>query len=683
MASIATLTIDLIAKSGKLTSELAKANKKTKSWADDTRKMVNSATKVMVGMGVAGVAALSAIYVKNAAFIDQQAKTADRLGITTEALTGLQHAASINGATNEELNKSLQTMQKNLGQVAQTGTGEAKDALEGLGLSATELKGLKPEEQFKLIAEKLKNVEDQSQKVYIAQTLMGKSGTKMINVMANGADGIQALMTEADELGITFSRIDAAKVEMANDAFERAEKSTHSFGQVLATETAPLVGALADMWTDSSKEAGGFGAIAQNVVTKVASGIGFLADMGRGLQVTFLLVKQAFAEVINGVVQGINEAAQYSEGFLEFLGMDTSSLKTMDSFAQSFEHTTSQMGDNLQSLLDEPMPSSKIENWVSDVQTKFQAAAEEQVNNGKKTNLSELLLDDSGSVKPTDDNKKEDLEKSRSQQKVERVRSEYQQIFDAQLALEGKEAELANRKYERKRLEMEQEYELLREKNLITTEIDTEYRTAKEQLELQHQANLTNIEKEQQDLQAEGYSNLLGVIGSYYDGMEGKQSGYARTAISLGQTMLDEEKRNSLQSIWANTYDTAMKAYNALASIPIVGPVLGSIAAGTVLGAGAMYAGKVSGLSSFDGGGYTGDGARIGGVDGKGGMYAIVHPQETIVDHTKGQSTSNQQVALNYNFYGSAQENESMINRNRNATIRDARRLSNELSRPY
>jgi hypothetical protein len=39
----------------------------------------------------------------------------------------------------------------------------------------------------------------------------------------------------------------------------------------------------------------------------------------------------------------------------------------------------------------------------------------------------------------------------------------------------------------------------------------------------------------------------------------------------------------------------------------------------------------------FSGGGYTGNGARAGGLDGKGGRMAIIHPRETILDHTKGQ----------------------------------------------
>ena len=40
----------------------------------------------------------------------------------------------------------------------------------------------------------------------------------------------------------------------------------------------------------------------------------------------------------------------------------------------------------------------------------------------------------------------------------------------------------------------------------------------------------------------------------------------------------------------------------------------------------------------YDGGGYTGMGARAGGIDGKGGFPAILHPNESIIDHSKGQS---------------------------------------------
>lgn len=104
-------------------------------------------------------------------------------------------------------------------------------------------------------------------------------------------------------------------------------------------------------------------------------------------------------------------------------------------------------------------------------------------------------------------------------------------------------------------------------------------------------------EAERNQMLADGYSALLGVVGSYYDGMEGEQAAYVRAAISLGQALLDEKQRESLKSIVMNTYDAAMGAYNALASIPYVGPFLGAGAAAAVVVAGTAAAAKVSGIA--------------------------------------------------------------------------------------
>jgi hypothetical protein len=40
-------------------------------------------------------------------------------------------------------------------------------------------------------------------------------------------------------------------------------------------------------------------------------------------------------------------------------------------------------------------------------------------------------------------------------------------------------------------------------------------------------------------------------------------------------------------------------------------------------------------LKSFDGGGYTGNRPKSGGMDGRGGFMAMLHPQETVIDHTR------------------------------------------------
>jgi len=49
---------------------------------------------------------------------------------------------------------------------------------------------------------------------------------------------------------------------------------------------------------------------------------------------------------------------------------------------------------------------------------------------------------------------------------------------------------------------------------------------------------------------------------------------------------------------------------------------------------------------SYLGGGYTGGGSRTGGLDGQGGFPAILHPNETVIDHTKGQSMGGMSVSF-------------------------------------
>jgi lambda family phage tail tape measure protein len=41
-------------------------------------------------------------------------------------------------------------------------------------------------------------------------------------------------------------------------------------------------------------------------------------------------------------------------------------------------------------------------------------------------------------------------------------------------------------------------------------------------------------------------------------------------------------------------------------------------------------------LGSYAGGGYTGNAPRSGGLDGQGGFLAMMHPRETVIDHTRG-----------------------------------------------
>jgi lambda family phage tail tape measure protein len=67
-----------------------------------------------------------------------------------------------------------------------------------------------------------------------------------------------------------------------------------------------------------------------------------------------------------------------------------------------------------------------------------------------------------------------------------------------------------------------------------------------------------------------------------------------------------------------------------------------------------------SGGYSFAGGGYTGDGARSGGLDGQGGFMAMLHPRETVIDHTRGTprtgTASSNAITINVDASGTKAE---------------------------
>lgn len=78
------------------------------------------------------------------------------------------------------------------------------------------------------------------------------------------------------------------------------------------------------------------------------------------------------------------------------------------------------------------------------------------------------------------------------------------------------------------------------------------------------------------------------------------------------------------------------------------GEAQAAMATATGFATAGMIAGQT--LASFDGGGFTGSGSRSGGVDGRGGFPAILHPNETVVDHTKGQNMSGT-VMINFTVH--------------------------------
>ena len=96
-------------------------------------RLAASAAKIGVAFATAGVAAAAALTKMQMSNIDSLAKTSDKIGVTTEALGGLRHAAELTGVGSDTLDMAMQRLTRRVSEAA-NGTGESVDQGAGGGM---------------------------------------------------------------------------------------------------------------------------------------------------------------------------------------------------------------------------------------------------------------------------------------------------------------------------------------------------------------------------------------------------------------------------------------------------------------------------------------------------------------------------------------------------------------------
>ncbi len=127
--------------------------------------------------------------------------------------------------------------------------------------------------------------------------------------------------------------------------------------------------------------------------------------------------------------------------------------------------------------------------------------------------------------------------------------------------------------------------------------------------------------------------NALGQMAAQWLAYQAVQFFVGKAAASAGAAGLAANAQ-------ASSLMAGLNAFAATAAIPIVGPTAAPKAMGAALSVTQPIAYAIQGLAaasavaSYEGGGYTAPGARIGGMDGKGGKLAMLHPREKVIDLT-------------------------------------------------
>jgi len=574
----------------KITAE----NKTQKAFAG-VRKSVDGLAKVGAVAGAALGASMVAAYMVASKRIDKLAKTANASGFATENLASLQYQADLSGVSMESLNSSMIRFTKRMGE-AEQGTGAANKMLDNMGLSTAEFFKLQPAEQYKIVSDRIAGMSTAQEKAAVSAAFFGREGIMMVNMLNEGSAGFAEAAAEAELFGLNISKLDASKIEAANDSMTRVKSIFQGVTNQIAIQFAPVVGALANLFVEATKSAGGVGPVVQSMAEKATKALGFLSDMGRGLNVVFLGLRQVVAEITNGLVQLVSVIGGFGAGIAEKLGFDVSGIRKIEEFGESFKATTEMMRSELQSKLLEPMPSSTIKTFVDDFQSKFDNEISANKSGGG------LKLNPLGKDGNDDDN---------FLRKFERVSDRY-----------ATEEEMLRQSYTRRQgiIDEAKNREIISEDKwqALSTKNHNEYYDNLDSLsDAQSRANLAAL------------SGTFGSIAGVMKEAKGEQSKSYRAMFAASQAFAAAEAgvkiAQGIASAWSLGWPAGIGAAAGVASNT----------------AGLISSIKGQNMASFEGGGSTGNGIRAGGMDGKGGKLAMLHPNEKVTDMEKGGGGNN------------------------------------------
>ena len=217
-----------------------------------------------------------------ARFGDMLDKASQRTGLTVEALSELGFAAERSGAALEDVEKSVRRLQVSV-RNGTIGLQTIVRAFDELGLSADDLASLSPEDQFLAIAEGLSRISDPGRRAALAVELLGKSGAKLLPLLALGAGGIEALRLEARALGLTIDTETAISAAKFTDALGDLRSQVRAVAVAVGAALAPALIATIRVLNPIVAQIIMFAKANAVLITAVSAAAGGLVGLGIGM----------------------------------------------------------------------------------------------------------------------------------------------------------------------------------------------------------------------------------------------------------------------------------------------------------------------------------------------------------------------------------------------------------------
>ncbi len=198
---------------------------------------------------------------------DSLSKLSQRVGITVESLSTLIPVADLASVSGEKFEGGLRKLATRMLDAA-TGSDEAARGFAAVGVSIQNQDGtLRATDQVLLdLTDRFKAMPDGAQKTALAVDLFGKSGADLIPFLNQGRDGVEALTTELQALGVQIGGDTAAQAEVFNDSLAKVRLAITSIGNRVIEAFLPAMNDMANGMMESAKQGGSLRAILDGVV---------------------------------------------------------------------------------------------------------------------------------------------------------------------------------------------------------------------------------------------------------------------------------------------------------------------------------------------------------------------------------------------------------------------------------
>lgn len=624
MSDLERLNIVLAARDREFARAMDRNQRRVERFAQKSQRHLSKSSKNFDALGFAakrvapllaalGAGAVIAKLGRTVSTLDDIGKTADKMGLTTDALQELRAVAESAGVAQGSLDSSMERFNKRLGE-AQLGTGAAAKMLKQMGLEADKLAAAGLDDALGQVADKIAGIASPTERAAAAAALFGREGVAMVNLLREGSSGMDKMRQEARDLGIVIDEKLIRNAEGAQTKLDLMSRVISAQLNSALIDLAPLLVGSATAVADMARAFNaGIEAIQnfnkpQSDLEKATDNlVAAMADEIRQSQLLDTALGRGITMSQNTAVVKLDEARARHENARAAVAEHKALILNGEEWG------------NLSSEIADAQTMINATGFHGDKSTAANADAYE----GQQQRLADLIMARQDLMKA---DRELDAQLTRTAGNMAKIEAAIGSSGGGLVSVEGTavnpiEAGL-NRTVVNSGSAAKAAIPDLTDYVDVMARIKASFGDAALAGD-GYTDTLAQLDamKRQGILSEEEYADAL-------DAVEGKFQAAKSAADGL---------RSSTASTFSSIVTGAESASDAVSNLlnNLAGQFANAAFGGLFKSSGIFDA--VGSLLSFDGGGHTGGGARSGGLDGKGGFMAMVHPNESVIDHTKGQ----------------------------------------------